>query len=51
LPCEHGDLAAMLTRLESRGVEYTVDEVEEPKRTQLFLRDPAGKAVDPTFVR
>jgi extradiol dioxygenase family protein len=51
LLCEHGDLDVMRARLDSYGVEYTVDEVEELQQTQLFLRDPSGTAVELTFVR
>ena len=51
LLCAHGDLAATRAHLDSRGIEYTVDEVEELKQTQLFLHDPAGTAVELTFKR
>ena len=49
LLCNREDLAATRARLDSRGIEYAVDEVEETGQTQLFLRDPSGTAVELTF--
>ena len=49
LLCDRDGLAATRAHLDSRGVEYTVDELEELQQTQLFLRDPAGTLVELTF--
>ena len=51
LLCHRDGLAAMRARLDSLGIEYAVDEVEETRQTQLFLRDPSGTAVELTFAR
>lgn len=51
LLCHRDGLAAMRARLDSLGIEYAVDEVEETGQTQLFLRDPSGTAVELTFAR
>lgn len=51
LLCGHGDLAAMRARLDSHGIEYAIDQVEETGQTQLFLRDPSGFGLELTFAR
>lgn len=51
LLCNREDLAATRARLDSRGIEYAVDEVEETGQTQLFLRDPSGVGLELTFAR
>lgn len=44
------DLAATRARLDTAGIEYSVDVVAELQQVQLFLADPLGTGVELTFV-
>ncbi|MGH8234686.1 MAG: VOC family protein [Rhodanobacteraceae bacterium] len=43
------DLAATRTRLDTAGIRYETDLVDELHQVQLFLTDPAGVGVELTF--
>lgn len=43
------DLTATRARLDSAGVEYATDVMDELRQMQLFLTDPAGIGVELTF--